>query len=304
MDELNETQKILAGAGYPDSALQRYLELPEDQRASVEDAERFLYENWPEFRFLPDDREEGCPYHCEQGHLFTTDADGVLRARPCPHCQFGFRPAHPPHSNPAADSPRRSFLLLNDQLTRENWEGWPVEDFEVFKYSPEYESTQSNLAGWRLRNKIEGGGNGFLAMTGQSGRGKTYTALQVLSFAAKQGLTCGAYHFKDLVDLSKKGLDAKDQVARRWNMIKTFDVLLLDELGDETGGRMDHAAEWINGIFREYLNKNTLIVTSNLTKDKFLTYLPDKLLSRISGGWGEIIDEPEGQKDLRGKILF
>lgn len=202
------------------------------------------------------------------------------------------------------------YLRLNAELRVENWEGWPVKSFRRFAEQPGFVSTKCFEAGKRLIEKIKSGSCGVLVMIGQSGRGKTYTALQVLAEAAHFHKNCCAFRFPQMVEWSRMGFTddgyyQKKLIARK-NYIISLDVVLLDEIGDEVGKNSDHAFALLTNIYEKMQGRKTLIMTSNMTREQLSAYLPVKLKSRLFS-WGKTTEdvsemfvyEPPGTEDLR-----
>jgi len=263
----------------PLSRLGQYMACPVEKRD-----EWLKSQEW--FCALPDDRVYRCQLCQDTGHIL----DGQGRARDC-GCIHGLSPTKQENNK---------YIALHDLLSIQHWEGWPVWEFEEFEKQPNFQTTKCYNAGKKLILSQEK--NFALVMIGQSGRGKTYTGLQIISWAAKRGLDAMVFRWDEMISWYQRGSQDdgyyQKKIERRQSWIKKLDVVFIDEIGRGENSNPDHAKNLINWIIRDCYRQRSLILASNMVPDEFYAYLDTSVLSRLSG-WATMVYEEIGTNDLR-----
>lgn len=133
-------------------------------------------------------------------------------------------------------------------------------------------------------------------LTGDPGVGKTSLAMAMLNFMAAEGfsvMTVSTMELLHLIQNSFNASDAKDRLYYLEKLMKSADVLLLDDLGTEGGMRQNLKPVHSNmqellfrvGNARLDFNRNepvhSTIVTTNNSADQLAEMYNGKVISRI-----------------------
>lgn len=151
-------------------------------------------------------------------------------------------------------------------------------------------------------------------LTGAPGTGKTSLAMATLNFMAGEGFSVMVVSTMELVHLMNNSFEASDVKDRLYyveKLMKTADVLLLDDLGTEGGMKKDIRSvrqDMQELLFRVAnarldLKRNepvhSTIVTTNCTTNELAQMYNEKIISRIVPHNRQQIVDFGGLQDVR-----
>lgn len=151
-------------------------------------------------------------------------------------------------------------------------------------------------------------------LVGPPGVGKTSLAMATLNFMASEGfsvMTVSTMELAHLMDSRYEASDIKDRLMYLEKLMKTADVLLLDDLGSEGGMKSNVTPvrkDMQELLFRVAnaridLKRNepihSMIVTTNCTSDELAQMYNSKIISRIVPHNRHQIVNFNGLKDVR-----
>ena len=151
-------------------------------------------------------------------------------------------------------------------------------------------------------------------LVGPPGVGKTSLAMATLNFMASEGfsvMTVSTMELAHLMDSRYEASDIKDRLMYLEKLMKTADVLLLDDLGSEGGMKSDPQPvrkDMQEMLFRVAnarldLQRNepvhSTIVTTNCESDELAQMYNSKIISRIVPHNRRQIVDFEGLEDVR-----
>ena len=151
-------------------------------------------------------------------------------------------------------------------------------------------------------------------LVGPPGVGKTSLAMATLNFMANDGfsvMTVSTMELAHLMDSRYEASDIKDRLMYLEKLMKTADVLLLDDLGSEGGMKSNVTPvrkDMQELLFRVAnaridLKRNepihSMIVTTNCTSDELAQMYNSKIISRIVPHNRHQIVNFNGLKDVR-----
>lgn len=151
-------------------------------------------------------------------------------------------------------------------------------------------------------------------LVGPPGVGKTSLAMATLNFMASEGfsvMTVSTMELAHLMDNRYEASDIKDRLMYLEKLMKTADVLLLDDLGSEGGMKSNVTPvrkDMQELLFRVAnaridLKRNepihSMIVTTNCTSDELAQMYNSKIISRIVPHNRHQIVNFNGLKDVR-----
>lgn len=151
-------------------------------------------------------------------------------------------------------------------------------------------------------------------LVGPPGVGKTSLAMATLNFMASEGfsvMTVSTMELAHLIDSRYEASDIKDRLMYLEKLMKTADVLLLDDLGSEGGMKSNVTPvrkDMQELLFRVAnaridLKRNepihSMIVTTNCTSDELAQMYNSKIISRIVPHNRHQIVNFNGLKDVR-----
>lgn len=151
-------------------------------------------------------------------------------------------------------------------------------------------------------------------MTGDPGTGKTSLAMAILNFMASEGfsvMTVSTMELAHLMDNRFEASDVKDRLYYLEKLMKTADVLLLDDLGTEGGMKKD--AQPVRKDMQELLFRvanarldlkrnepvHSTIVTTNCETNELAQMYNEKIISRIVPHNRQQIVDFSGLQDVR-----
>ncbi|MGM9908016.1 AAA family ATPase, partial [Limosilactobacillus sp.] len=151
-------------------------------------------------------------------------------------------------------------------------------------------------------------------LSGPPGTGKTSLAMAILNYLAGEGftvMTVSTMELQHLLDSSYKAEDAKDKLDYTEKLMKTADVLLLDDLGTEGG--MKHDIQPVRKTMQELMFRvanarldlkrnepvHSIIVTTNCTTDELAQMYNEKIISRLVPHNRQQIVDFNGLQDVR-----
>jgi len=120
-----------------------------------------------------------------------------------------------------------------------------------------------------------------LAILGVPGMGKTHLAIAIGWDWLEQGRTVLYYHVADFLNTLRDGFKrgAVDAYSSKIAFAKNCSLFILDDLGTER--QTEFATEQLDLVIdHRYVNKKSLIVTSNLAMDE----LPPRIADRLTEG--------------------
>ncbi len=185
----------------------------------------------------------------------------------------------------------------------DSWEGWPVPSFAKAKTHPNFKYTLSFKATERLYHLIRNSGEKHgLILCGANGRGKTWSSLILLSECAMVRKKAFAFRFGELIEYLRWGIEGRERVQRIYELIKSSDVILMDEFGREIqSGNRDIVRQAFEFVIDKCYKLRTLIITTNLDQEDLNNYYTSFVVSRLSkqAGYCETILDWD-PIDLRG----
>lgn len=151
-------------------------------------------------------------------------------------------------------------------------------------------------------------------LSGPPGTGKTSLAMAMLNFMAYEGfsvMTVSTMELAHLIDRSYKASDVEDRLNYAEKLMRTVDVLLLDDLGTEGGMKKDISSVRKDmqdllfrvGNARLNFNRNepihSTIVTTNCSNEQLAQMYNPKIISRIVPHNPRQIVKFDGLRDVR-----
>lgn len=132
-----------------------------------------------------------------------------------------------------------------------------------------------------------------LVLIGDCGIGKSHLAYSLIrALSEKQKALVTFVNVIDVLGFLNSRLDEVDELVRR---LKSFDYLLLDDLGTEK------TTEWSTGVIYRILDeRENTIITTNLSQKDILARYGKRLYSRIFKGCGDAyVYTFENERDIR-----
>lgn len=131
-----------------------------------------------------------------------------------------------------------------------------------------------------------------LMLMGDPGKGKTYMACAIAKEFMRKGKTVRFTRMRTLLD------EAFDQKASIRHMIRTTDLLIIDELGQEYHTDSQWALKQIQDIFKERQETGLpIICTTNAYPNELESYYEGSLMSTFNGRF--LMMMMHGEFDLR-----
>ena len=108
---------------------------------------------------------------------------------------------------------------------------------------------------------------GFLFL-GKNGTGKTFVGLKMLYYAVVNGLTACNIEMADLLKLSRKLFDRDSEVERLLDEISSVDILMIDEIGNESK-RSSYVISEFKSLYKKRVSarRPTILITNYSYKD-------------------------------------
>lgn len=129
-----------------------------------------------------------------------------------------------------------------------------------------------------------------LLMLGPTGVGKTYAAVAAMRAcdrAARRGRAF--FYFPALAG----ALLDRERSAKALEMAKKRDFVVFDDLGTEYFKEGGMLQAFVDEIFYEREgNALPTVITSNLTVEEFKTRMSDRIVDRLRGSWGRVVQVP------------
>jgi DNA replication protein DnaC len=122
--------------------------------------------------------------------------------------------------------------------------------------------------------------NGWLMLRGGYGCGKTHLAAAIANYAVEMGVPTLFLTVPDLLDMLRFAYDSEDTTfEERFNEIRNASLLVLDDFGTQnaTGWAQEKLFQIIN---YRYINKLSLVVTTNLSLDEVEARFRSRLADR------------------------
>jgi len=108
---------------------------------------------------------------------------------------------------------------------------------------------------------------GFLFL-GKNGTGKTFIGLKVLYYAIVNGLTAYSIEMADFLRLTRKLFDRDSEAERLLNEISSVDILMIDEIGNESK-RSSYVISEFKSLYKKRVSARhpTILITNYSYKD-------------------------------------
>jgi len=136
---------------------------------------------------------------------------------------------------------------------------------------------------------------------GTNSTGKTYAACKILDYYLRAGHTGHYIKFRALMKLINKSITEKGPERKKWealcNEVRGVDLLIIDELGKETGSR-DHIAGEIEEILKDRDAARMPVITiSNIDYDDIVETYTRNIVGAFMRNYRALIFDPKN--DMR-----
>lgn len=177
-----------------------------------------------------------------------------------------------------------------EQLTLRRWfavrgipdTGMQIRRADMTGVPPDWISTADSFLA-RLDANLRLGQS--LMFHGRSGSGKSSLAWLVMKAVLWNGYSGFAVNAYSLLDKLYKWRDDQGFLDR-WNRhVYGSDLLVIDDLGKESGGKTDNVNRSVDGIIvRRAEDRRSTIITTNLTREQLTQRYPEAMDSMIGAG--------------------
>lgn len=182
--------------------------------------------------------------------------------------------------------------------------------FDTFKAATPKESEVLAEAK-RIAGEFAGGKKFNAIFTGDAGRGKSHLAMAILQQVneqlKEQKFSCLFININELIRVIQTSWKYPDQnhvEENIVNLMRSVDLLVIDDLGTEAGLKENsEAGNWVQGVIYNIFNARecNTIITTNLKGGAMKTAYNDKIVSRIMENASNSVVKFDGISDKRRK---